>query len=80
MKAAAIASVIATRPVKPSPYALISEFHCGYQQAKGALEMVAPSQRHFQPLFDLMSREHGLTLLESEREEIERVCRALGNK
>lgn len=31
----------------------------------------------YQPLFDHMSREHGLTLLESEMDEIVRICKEL---
>jgi hypothetical protein len=84
MKAEAIANSIRTRPARPSIFALISEFRCGYQQARMAVEMAfgaeTPPIMYYQPLFDLLSREHGLTLLESEMHEIELVCQSLGRK
>jgi hypothetical protein len=42
MKAEAIANSIRTRTERPSIYALISEFRCGYQQARTAVEMAFP--------------------------------------
>lgn len=39
MKSEAIANSIRNREPRPSVYALISEFRCGYQQARAALEI-----------------------------------------
>lgn len=57
-----------SQPASPAPASAPSELQKVAEQPKGQPE--PPRSTHNYPLFELMSREHGLTLMESELDEI----------